>query len=122
MSTSVKAGWARRDYGRDRFDIQLDMADLPQILADYGVSADGHERMPFATRLRVLRLEAEIIAKTVYYDHEVADARASAAVGQAPTPTAAMRALKPEVEAMRARRDEMLAPYKPAKTPEPATA
>jgi hypothetical protein len=111
MSTSVKVGWARRDYGRDRYDISLDLSDLPDILAEYGVDEAGYARMPFSVRRKALRLEAEIDAKTVYYNHELADARAAG--GQA---TAAMATLKAEIPVLEAKRAALLAQYK-AKEP-----
>jgi len=114
MSTSVKIGFARQQYGRDRYDIQIDLADLPDILAEYGVDEAGYKRMPFSVRKKTLRFEAEIDAKTVYYEHELADAKAGDG-----RPTAAMAALKAEVPALRARRDALLAPYK-AREPAPA--
>jgi hypothetical protein len=119
MRTSAKIGFARQQYGRDRADIQLDMADLPDILTEYGVDEAGYKRMPFSARYKALRLEAEIIAKTVYYEHEAADARREAAPGQQLTLTAAMTALRREVPELKAKRDALLAPYKAG---EPATA
>jgi hypothetical protein len=107
MSTSVKTGWARQQYGRDRFDIQLDLADLPFIIAEYGVDEAGHKRMPHSVRIKVLRTEAEIIAKTVYYEHELAEARAAGSK----VPSGAMVALKAEVPDLRTRRDDLLEPY-----------
>lgn len=118
MSTSVKIGVARLQYGRDRFDIEYDMADLPDILAEHGVDEAGYKRMPFSVRYKALRWEAEIVAKTVYYEHEAADARTTAASGQPPQATAAMAALKREVPELKAKRDALLAPYRAG---EPAT-
>lgn len=108
-NTCIKVGWARRDYGRDRYDFSLDLADLPFILAEYGVDEAGYKRMPMSRRLRILHLEAEINAKTVYYEHELADARA--ANPQRPVATAAMAALKAEVPRLRTTRDDLLEPY-----------
>lgn len=122
MSTSAKIGFARQQYGRDRVDIQIDMADLQDILTEYGVDEAGYKRMPFSARFKVLRIEAEIIAKTVYYEHEMADARAAVVPGQQPQATAAMKVLRGEVPELKAKRDALLAPYVPEKAKEPATA
>jgi hypothetical protein len=115
MTTSIKIGFARRDYGRDRYDFQLDLDDLPAVLIEHGVDAAGYGRMPMSTRLKVLRFEVEINVKSAYHAHEAADAKAAGAT----TATDAMATLKAEVADLRAKRDAALAPYK-APVPEPA--
>lgn len=116
--TSVKIGFARQQYGRDRYDVSIALTDLPHFLAEFGVDEAGYARMPYSTRMKVLRLLAEIDAKAVYYEHEVADAKA-AANGSVVQPSAAMITLKAEVPQLRTKRDELLAQYK-VKRPEPA--
>jgi hypothetical protein len=106
--TSIKLGWARRQYGADRFDVELGMTDLPRILAEHKADPAAAETMPFSTAIEILRLEAEIIGKGVYYRHEQTEAQASGATRA----TAAMMALKAEVPALRTERDMLLAPYK----------
>lgn len=109
--TSVKMGWARQQYGRDRYDASYALADLPYFLVELGVDEAGYKRMPYSVRMKVLRLLAELDAKAVYYEHELADAKAAAPVQEAPKPTAAMTALKAEVPQLRAKRDALLEPY-----------
>jgi hypothetical protein len=114
MSTEVKVGFARQQYGRDRYDHKVSMDDLPLILAEHEIDPTLIERMAYTTRLEILRLTAEVHTKTVYLKHEAADAGWQK--GAKPTP--GMLGAKADLDARKAELKAVLAPYVPA--PEPA--
>jgi hypothetical protein len=114
--TAIKAGWARKDYGRDRYDVEVDLADLPDILAEHGVDPVKTDAIPYSRRLTILRLVAETHSTDVYARREIVDA----GWDQTGAPPAAVADVLRRLKTVKAQLDKILADYKPAEAPEPA--
>ncbi len=69
--TAIKAGWARKDYGRDRYDVEVSLDDLPDILIKHKVDP-AYADIPYSRKLTILRLVAETHATDVYARREMA--------------------------------------------------
>jgi len=108
MATEIKVGWARRDYGRDRFDVAIDLADLPDILTEQGADPALASAIPYSTRLAILRAFARMIAMNEYLRREAADAGWS----QGEEPTAGMRGAKKDLDAAKTQLAGLVAPYR----------
>lgn len=114
--TAIKAGWARKDYGRDRYDVEVSLDDLPDILAEHEIDPEQAGRIPYSRRLTILRLVAETHATDVYARREIADSGWS---GRG-TPPAAVADVLNRLKVIKGQLDKILADYKPAEVPEPA--
>jgi hypothetical protein len=119
MATSVKVGWARGDYGRQRNDTEVDLADLPLILAEHGLDPAVLDGIPYGARLEMIQARAEMFSLTVRLRHEVADDRAAGKSGPGPAALAVRDARREEA----ARLDALLVKHAgkaPAQAREPA--
>jgi len=114
--TAIKVGWARKDYGRDRYDAEVDLADLPEILAEHGIDPEGCDLIPYSRKLTILRLTAEVHATDVYARREAADA----GWDFKGTPPAAVADVLRRLKTTKAQLATILADYKPAEEPVPA--
>ena len=103
--TEIKVGWARRDYGRDRFDVAIDLADLPEILAEQGADPAQVSTIPYSKKLDILRAFARMTAMNEYLRHEAADA----GWVQGDEPTAPMRGAKRDLDAAKAKLASLVA-------------
>jgi hypothetical protein len=116
MATEIKLGWARQQYGRDRFDVNIDLADLPLILAEHGADPALIDTIPYTRRLEILRVQAEIFGRTVYLRHETDEAKAAGET----KPTAVMTRVKAGIDEHVERLERLLAAYRPVPEPAPA--
>jgi len=107
MDTSVKAGWARQQYARDRFDVAISMSDLPLILIEQGADPALLDTIPFSVRWEIIRTQAEIFSKLEYLRHEAADAGWK----KGDQPTTAMEGARRDHDAARARMTKLVEPY-----------
>jgi hypothetical protein len=115
--TAIKAGWARKDYGRDRYDVEVSLDDLPDILTEHGIDPEGCDLIPYSRRLTILRLVAETHATDVYARREIADAGWERGKG---SPPAAVADVLGRLKVIKGQLATILADYKPAEVPEPA--
>jgi hypothetical protein len=72
--TQIKLGWARQQYGRDRADFAVDMADLPLILNEAGINPHLIEGIAYSKRWDLISAYAEVLAAKAYLRHEAVDA------------------------------------------------
>jgi hypothetical protein len=114
--TAIKVGWARKDYGRDRYDAEVDVADLPLILIEHGVDPAQIDNIPWSRRMTIVRLAAEVHATDVYARREIADAGWN---GKSTPPEAVAKVLT-QLKAAKAQLAKILADYKPDEEPVPA--
>ena len=113
--TEIKVGWARRDYGRDRFDVAIDLADLPEILAEQGADPAQAGTIPYSKKLDILRAFARMTAMNEYLRREAADAGWQ----QGEEASAPMRGAKKDMDAAKAKLAALVGPYR-VKEQEPA--
>jgi hypothetical protein len=113
--TSIKIGWARGQYARDRYDTEVDLADLPLIFTEYGADPGLAETVKLSDRLEIARLFGEVHARTVYLRHEAAEAGWS----KGRKPTEGMLGAQRDLRRAQALLANLLAEYKAR---EPATA
>jgi hypothetical protein len=118
METSVRVGWAREQYAKDRYDVEVSLADLPLILTEHGIDPEQIDRIPYTRRLTIIRLTAEVHASDVYLRREVAAAGWKS--GQ-PVPDAVAQ-VKTRRDSFKAQLAGVLNDYRPAQAPEPAEA
>jgi|tagenome__1003787_1003787.scaffolds.fasta_scaffold18760370_2 hypothetical protein len=114
--TAIKAGWARKDYGRDRYDVEVSLDDLPDILAEHGVDPERADEIPYSRKLTILRLVAETHATDVYARREITDS----GWGGKGAPPATVADVLGRLKVIKGQLDKILADYKPAEVPEPA--
>ncbi len=115
--TAIKVGWAREQYARDRYDVEVDLADLPDILIEHEVDPAYAGEIPFSRKLTILRLVAEVHATDVYLRREAAAAGWNGKTK--PVPEAVLQ-VNAQLAGVKAQLEKVLAGYKPAKVPEPA--
>jgi hypothetical protein len=58
----VKTGW-QNDFGKQKFDVELNEIDLARIITDVGIAPDA--RLTSLEAFRLLLLEAEYFSETV---------------------------------------------------------
>jgi hypothetical protein len=75
----IKTGW-QNDYGKQKFDIELNEIDLGRILAEHDIPPDAS--LTSAEVFRLLMLEAEYFSENVR-GARLADAEARAVAGNA---------------------------------------
>jgi hypothetical protein len=114
--TAIKAGWARKDYGRDRYDVEVSLDDLPDILVEHKIDPERAGEIPYSRKLTILRLVAETHATDVYARREIADA----GWNQKGTPPAAVADVLGRLRTVKGQLAAILADYKPAEEPVPA--
>lgn len=115
--TAIRVGWAREQYAKDRYDVEVDLADLPDILIEHEVDPGQIENIPYSRRLTIMRLVAEMHATDVYLRREAAAAGWDGKTRPVPEAVAKVSARLSGVKAQLAK---ILDSYKPAKVPEPA--
>jgi hypothetical protein len=115
--TAIKVGWARKDYGRDRYDVEVDLDDLPDILVEHEVDPAYADKIPYSRKLTILRLVAEMHGTDVYARREIADAGWN---GRG-TPPVAVADVLGRLRVIKGQLDKILADYKPAEVPEPVS-
>jgi hypothetical protein len=72
--TQIKLGWARQQYGRDRADFAIDMADLPLVLTEAGIDPELAGSIAYSKRWDIISAYAEVLAAKAYLRHEAVDA------------------------------------------------
>lgn len=72
--TNIKLGWARQQYGRDRADFAIDMADLPLILIENNIAPELAGAIAYSKRWEIISAYAEVLAAKAYLQHEAVDA------------------------------------------------
>lgn len=72
--TQIKLGWARQQYGRDRADFAIDMADLPLILTEAKIDPELSGSIAYSKRWDIISAYAEVLAAKAYLRHEAVDA------------------------------------------------
>lgn len=115
--TAIKVGWARKDYGRDRYDVEVSLDDLPDILIEHEVDPAYADKISYSRKLTILRLVAETHATDVYARREIADAGWEKSKG---APPGAVADVLGRLKVIKGQLDKILADYKPTEVPEPA--
>jgi hypothetical protein len=105
----IKRGWST-DFGKTRFDIEVDETDLLEMLAEQGAEN------PEATRASMRRMDVFRVmdAEATAYEH-------AAVLSRTPEGSEEARALTANFKASRAERNLLIAKYLP-RPAEPAAA
>lgn len=96
----VRAGW-NTEYGRDKFDVTMEEADLHRVLIEYGIPVEVANTFPATIVFKIMWVEAEIFSQ--------------ATLARKADSKALREAAAAEVASRKAERDRLLAPYIPAK-------
>lgn len=97
----IKRGWST-DFGKTRFDIEVDETDLLEMLAEQGAEA------PEAVRATMRRMDVFLTmdAEATAYEH-------AAVLSRTPAGSEEAKALTAKFKASRAERNRLIAKYLP---------